>query len=89
MLPERGEIDIFNCSYYEDVLVVKVHPKILDKQNLPEMKAGTDLWEESYQSIRDFDAHLHRNGTRIIKFFLHVSKEEQSKRLLERIDIPD
>ena len=89
VLPERGEIGIFNRSYYEDVLIVKVHPEILDKQNLPEMKAGTDLWEERYQSIRDFEAHLHRNGTRIIKFFLHISKEEQRKRLLERIDIPD
>ena len=89
VLPDRGEIGIFNRSYYEDVLIVKVHPEILDKQNLPEMKAGTDLWEERYQSIRDFEAHLHRNGTRIIKFFLHISKEEQRKRLLERIDIPD
>ena len=89
VLPERGEIGIFNRSYYEAVLIVKVHPEILDKQNLPEMKAGTDLWEERYQSIRDFEAHLHRNGTRIIKFFLHISKEEQRKRLLERIDIPD
>ena len=88
-LPERGEIGIFNRSYYEDVLVVKVHPEILDRQNLPDMKAGTDLWEDRYRSIRDLEAHLHRNGTRIIKFFLHVSKEEQRKRLLERIDIPD
>ena len=88
-LPERGEIGIFNRSYYEDVLVVKVHPEILDRQNLPDMKAGTDLWEDRYRSIRDLEAHLHRNGTRIIKFFLHISKEEQRKRLLERIDIPD
>ena len=88
-LPERGEIGIFNRSYYEDVLVVKVHPEILDRQNLPDMKAGTDLWEDRYRSIRELEAHLHRNGTRIIKFFLHVSKEEQRKRLLERIDIPD
>lgn len=88
-LPERGEIGIFNRSYYEDVLVVKVHPDILGKQNLPDMKAGTDFWEDRYQSIRDLEAHLHRNGTRIIKFFLHISKEEQRKRLLERIDTPE
>ena len=88
-LPERGEIGIFNRSYYEDVLVVRVHPEMLAKQKLPDLKPGTDLWEERYRSIRDLEAHLYRNGTRIIKFFLHISKEEQRKRLLERIDTPD
>lgn len=88
-LPERGQIGIFNRSYYEDVLVVKVHPEILDNQKLPETKPGADFWQGRYQSIRDFEAHLHRNGTRIIKFFLHISKEEQRRRLLERIDVPD
>ena len=88
-LPERGEIGIFNRSYYEDVLVVRVHPDMLEKQKLPDLKPGTDLWEQRYRSIRDLEAHLYRNGTRIIKFFLHISKEEQRKRLLERIDTPD
>ncbi len=88
-LPERGEIGIFNRSYYEDVPVVRVHPEMLAKQKLPDLKPGTDLWEERYRSIRDLEAHLYRNGTRIIKFFLHISKEEQRKRLLERIDTPD
>ena len=88
-LPERGEIGIFNRSYYEDVLVVRVHPEILAKQKLPDMKPGEDLWEQRYESIRNLEKHLHRNGTRIIKFYLHLSKDEQRKRLLERIDIPD
>lgn len=86
-LPERGRIGIFNRSYYEEVLIVRVQPRILAAQRLPAV--GDDLWEERYRSIRDAEAHLHRNGTRIVKFFLHVSKEEQRKRLLARIEDPD
>ena len=89
-LPERGRIGIFNRSYYEEVLVVRVHPEILHSQGLPEgIIAKHAIWEERYQSIRDFEAHLHRNGTRIIKFFLHLSKEEQAERFRDRIDEPD
>jgi PPK2 family polyphosphate:nucleotide phosphotransferase len=89
-LPERGRIGIFNRSYYEEVLIVRVHPEILRAQNLPgEARAGDDLWERRYQSITGFERHLHRNGTRILKFFLHLSKEEQRKRFLERIDRPE
>lgn len=89
-LPERGRIGIFNRSYYEDVLIVRVHPELLRNQKLP---AGTiadqAIWEGRYRSILDLEAHLHRNGTRIIKFFLHLSKEEQRKRFIARIDEPD
>lgn len=86
-LPERGRIGIFNRSYYEEVLIVRVHPEILHKQNLPdEFLDGANIWQGRYQSIADTEAHLHRNGTRICKFFLHISKEEQRKRLLNRID---
>ena len=89
-LPERGRIGIFNRSYYEEVLVVRVHPDILQSQGLPEgVIADQAIWEERYQSIVDFEAHLHRNGTRIIKFFLHLSKEEQAERFRDRIDEPD
>ena len=89
-LPERGRIGIFNRSYYEEVLVVRVHPEILHSQGLPEgVIASQAIWEERYQSIRDFEEHLHRNGTRIIKFFLHLSKEEQAERFRDRIDEPD
>ena len=89
-LPERGRIGLFNRSYYEEVLVVRVHPEILHGQGLPdELQDETTVWRDRYRSIVDFERHLHRNGTRIIKFFLHVSKEEQRKRLLERIDDPD
>jgi len=89
-LPERGRIGIFNRSYYEEVLVVRVHPEILRTQKLPEESLdGKSLWRERYRSIVDLEDHLHRNGTRIIKFFLHLSKEEQRKRLLERIDAPE
>jgi PPK2 family polyphosphate:nucleotide phosphotransferase len=87
-LPERGRIGIFNRSYYEEVLVVRVHPEILDAQNLPEETLNGDIWPQRYQSINDHERHLHRNGTRIVKFFLHVSREEQRKRLLDRIDDP-
>lgn len=88
-LPERGRIVIFNRSYYEDVLVVRVHPEILAGQNLPQRLVTDHIWEERFESIAAFEEHLARNGTVIIKFFLHVSKEEQKRRFLERIDQPD
>ena len=89
-LPERGRIGIFNRSYYEEVLVVRVHPEILRKQGLPEeLRDEKNIWKERYRSITDLEEHLHRNGTRIIKFFLHLSKNEQRKRFLARIDEPD
>jgi len=89
-LPERGRIGIFNRSYYEEVLVVRVHPEILRAQGLPdELLDEKSIWNERYRSIADLEEHLHRNGTRIIKFFLHLSKNEQRKRFLARIDEPD
>jgi len=89
-LPERGRIGIFNRSYYEEVLIVRVHPEILQAENLPEeLLKDKDIWNERYRSISDMEDHLHRNGTRVIKFFLHISKDEQRKRLLERIDNPE
>jgi len=89
-LPERGRIGIFNRSYYEEVLIVRVHPEILRGQGLPEGSiAKRAIWEERYRSIADHEAHLHRNGTRIIKFFLHLSKDEQAERFKDRIDEPD
>jgi PPK2 family polyphosphate:nucleotide phosphotransferase len=89
-LPERGRIGIFNRSYYEEVLIVRVHPEILRSQGLSEeLRDEKTIWEGRYRSIVDLEEHLHRNGTRVIKFFLHVSKEEQRKRFLERIDEPD
>ena len=89
-LPERGRIGIFNRSYYEEVLIVRVHPEILSSQNLPEAVAeGKTIWQERYRSINGLERHLHANGTRVIKFFLHLSKEEQRKRFLERIDTPE
>jgi PPK2 family polyphosphate:nucleotide phosphotransferase len=88
-LPERGRIGIFNRSYYEEVLVARVHPEILKAQEIPsELIAKKDLWQERFHSIREFEKHMYRNGTRIIKFFLHLSKEEQRKRFLRRIDNP-
>jgi PPK2 family polyphosphate:nucleotide phosphotransferase len=89
-LPERGKIGIFNRSYYEEVLIVRVHPEILHSQGLPDEAGRGDraVWRERYQSIAGLERHLHRNGTRIIKFFLHLSKEEQRKRFLARIDAP-
>jgi PPK2 family polyphosphate:nucleotide phosphotransferase len=89
-LPERGRIGIFNRSYYEEVLVVRVHPEILRGQGLPEdsLDAKT-IWQKRYRSIVDLEAHLHRNGTRIIKIFLHQSKDEQRRRFLERLDDPE
>lgn len=89
-LPERGRISIFNRSYYEDVLVARVHPEILSAQGLPdEALKGKEIWKERYRSIVDLEAHLDRSGTKIIKFFLHLSKAEQRKRLLRRIDKAD
>ncbi|MBK8007834.1 MAG: polyphosphate kinase 2 family protein [Rhizobiales bacterium] len=88
-LPERGRIGVFNRSYYEEVLVVRVHPEILGKQRLPKMLAGKDIWQERFDDIRGFEKHMARNGTKILKFFLNVSKEEQKKRFLDRIDEPD
>ena len=89
-LPERGRIGIFNRSYYEEVLVVRVHPEILSSRRLPdELPDAETIWKDRYRSIVDLEEHLHRNGTRIIKFFLHVSKDEQRKRLLDRIDEPE
>ena len=88
-LPERGRIGIFNRSYYEEVLVVRVHPEILAAQALPaESLAAKDFWQHRYDSINDLERHLHRNGTRVVKFFLHMSKEEQRKRFLERLEKP-
>ena len=89
-LPERGRIGIFNRSYYEEVLIVRVHPEILESEELPEDIVGDkDLWCDRYRSIVDLEDHLHRNGTRVVKFFLHLSKDEQRKRFLERIDNPE
>jgi PPK2 family polyphosphate:nucleotide phosphotransferase len=89
-LPERGRIGIFNRSYYEEVLIVRVHPEILLSQGLSEnLRDEKTFWKERYRSIVELENHLHRNGTRIIKFFLHLSKAVQRKRFLDRIDEPD
>jgi PPK2 family polyphosphate:nucleotide phosphotransferase len=88
-LPERGRIGVFNRSYYEEVLVVRVHPEILARQRVPKSLIGKDIWQERFDDIRDFEKHMARNGTKIVKFFLNVSKEEQKKRFIERIDEPD
>lgn len=92
-LPERGRIGIFNRSYYEEVLIVRVHRNILRSEGLPASPLGAkrdddDIWQGRYRSIVDLERHLHCNGTRIIKFFLHLSKDEQRKRFIERIDDP-
>jgi PPK2 family polyphosphate:nucleotide phosphotransferase len=89
-LPERGRIGIFNRSYYEEVLIVRVHPEILQGERLPDETLNHErIWEQRYRSINDLEQHLHRNGTRIVKFFLHLSQEEQRKRFLARIDDPN
>ena len=89
-LPERGRIGIFNRSYYEEVLIVRVHPEILRGQGIPDgVLDEKTVWQERYRSIVDMENHLYRNGTRIIKFFLHLSEEEQRKRFLDRIDEPE
>ena len=88
-LPERGRIGIFNRSYYEEVLIVRVHPPILRAQNLPDLPADPGkVWKGRYRSIAGLESHLHRNGTRVVKVFLHLSKEEQKKRFLARMDDP-
>jgi PPK2 family polyphosphate:nucleotide phosphotransferase len=89
-LPERGRIGIFNRSYYEEVLIARVHPEILRSEAIPDAPHHEKkIWHDRYRSIVDLEKHLHGNGTRIIKFFLHLSKEEQRKRFLERIDEPE
>jgi PPK2 family polyphosphate:nucleotide phosphotransferase len=88
-LPERGRIGIFNRSYYEEVLVVRVHPKLLGPQRIPESLVGKRVWEERFESINCFEKHLARNGTVVRKFFLHLSKGEQKKRFLKRLDEPE
>jgi PPK2 family polyphosphate:nucleotide phosphotransferase len=88
-LPERGMISIFNRSYYEEVLVVRVHPEFLTPQKLPKYKKLEDLWEQRYQEINNFETMMTRHGTSVLKFFLHVSKEEQKYRLLERFKDPE
>ena len=88
-LPERGEIGIFNRSHYEEVVAVRVHPKWLEKQRLPNTTIDDDFWANRYEDINNFERHLDRNGTKIVKFFLHVSKGEQKKRFLARLDNPD
>jgi PPK2 family polyphosphate:nucleotide phosphotransferase len=89
-LPERGRIGIFNRSYYEEVLIVRVHPEILAAQRLPEETThDDDFWKHRYRSIKDLEKHLYRNGTRVVKIYLHLSKDEQQRRFLARIDDPD
>ena len=88
-LPERGRIGIFNRSYYEEVLVVRVHEEILAQQKLPPELVTKRVWRERFESIADFEKHLARNGTVLVKIFLHVSREEQEKRFLERLDEPE
>jgi PPK2 family polyphosphate:nucleotide phosphotransferase len=87
-LPERGNIAIFNRSYYEDVLVVKVH-NLLESQNMPDDLVKKDIWQKRYRQLRDFEQYMSENGIVVMKFFLHISMEEQANRLLERIDNPD
>jgi len=88
-LPERGQIGIFNRSYYEEVLIVRVHPDLLEKERIPRELFGKNVWQQRYESINEFERHLARNGTRLLKFYLNVSKEEQRKRFLERLENPD
>jgi PPK2 family polyphosphate:nucleotide phosphotransferase len=88
-LPERGRIGIFNRSYYEDVLIVRVHPEMLEKQKLPPGKRGNSFWRDRYEDINAFERHLARNGTLVLKFYLNVSKETQKERFLERLDNPE
>jgi PPK2 family polyphosphate:nucleotide phosphotransferase len=87
-LPERGRIGIFNRSYYEEVLVVRVHPEILKNEKLPDQFVSKDIWRDRFEDINAFERYLHRNGIAVRKFFLHVSKKEQKKRFLERLDNP-
>ena len=88
-LPERGRIGIFNRSYYEETLVARVHPEIMAAQKLPEGLVTKNVWKERFDDIRSFEKHLVRNGTIVLKFFLHVSKGEQRRRFLSRLDEPE
>jgi PPK2 family polyphosphate:nucleotide phosphotransferase len=88
-VPERGRIGIFNRSYYEEVLVVRIHPAILERQHLPPELVTKRIWQERFEDIAAFERYLARNGTTVLKFFLHVSKKEQKKRFLERLEMPD
>lgn len=92
-LPEKGRIGIFNRSYYEEVLIAKIHPQLLLRQNLPEIediqKVNKEFWQARYESINDLEKHLVNNGTTVIKFFLHLSKKEQAERFLKRIEEPE
>ncbi len=88
-LPERGHIGIFNRSYYEEVLIVRVHPKVLEGENLPPSLVGKDIWGERFEDIRSFERHMARGGTVIRKFFLHLSKKEQKRRFLARLEEPE
>jgi PPK2 family polyphosphate:nucleotide phosphotransferase len=89
VLPERGRIAIFNRSYYEELAVVRVHEALLEHEDLPPHPSGAAVWNDRYEDIVSFERHLIRNGTLIVKFFLHLSKEEQAERFLERIDMPE
>lgn len=88
-LPERGRVGIFNRSYYEEVLVVRVHPEILAHEKLPPGKRGKSFWRQRFEDINQFEKHLVANGTTVLKFFLHLSKQEQKRRFLERLDTPE
>ena len=88
-LPKRGELGVFNRSYYEEVLVTKVHPKLIDNQNLPQKDINKKFWEKRYESINNFEEHLSQNGTIVLKFFLHISKKRQKERLLARFENKD
>ena len=88
-LPERGRIGIFNRSYYEEVLIVRVHPEFLERQQLPPSARGKHIWQQRFEEINDFEKYLVNNGILVLKFFLNVSKEEQKRRFLERIDRPE
>jgi polyphosphate kinase 2 (PPK2 family) len=88
-LPQKGTIGIFNRSYYEEALIVRVHPELLEREHLPPGHRGEKLWRHRFEDISNYEHYLIRNGTVILKFFLHVSKEEQRKRFLERLDQPD
>jgi PPK2 family polyphosphate:nucleotide phosphotransferase len=89
VLPNRGHIGIFNRSYYEETLIVRVHPEFLEKQKLPREVIAKNIWKERFEDIRNFEQHLSRNGVVVRKFFLHVSKKEQKRRLLERLEKPE
>lgn len=88
-LPERGQVGIFNRSYYEEVLVARVHPEVVDNQRLPDAARGPKIWQHRYEDMVAFERHLVRNGIVVVKFFLHLSREEQRLRFIDRIDVPD